>query len=97
MEMIGTVGSGRGQVVHWCHKRTDYIHIDIYIYVHLSVYRYRYRYIHVYICICVCMYVCVCVYMSGKIPTIVNITGMVYITSMQPGSQEEWTGMCMYE
>ena len=43
------------------------------------------------------MYVCVCVYMSGKIPTIVNITGMVYITSMQPGSQEEWTGMCMYE
>ena len=35
--------------------------------------------------------------LSIKSPTIVNIMRMVCMTLMQPGSQGEWTGMCMCE
>ena len=36
-------------------------------------------------------------YLSGKSPANINITRAVSMTSMQAGSQEEWTGMHMCE
>ena len=35
--------------------------------------------------------------LSRKDPTIVNLTRTVCVTSILPGSQGEWTGMCMHE
>ena len=35
--------------------------------------------------------------MSRKCPGIVNTTRIICVTSMYPGSQGEWTGMCMCE
>ena len=51
-------------------------------------------------CVCVYIYTYVCVYLHSlprKNLTIVNITRTVCATSMYPGSQGEWTGMCMRE
>ena len=60
-------------------------HINVCIYAHIYIYIYAqiFIYIHTYI-------------LSSKGPAIVNIMRMVY-TSMQHGSQGEWTGVHMCE
>ena len=35
--------------------------------------------------------------LSRRSPAIVNITRMACAASMKPGSQGDWTGVCMHE
>ena len=54
--------------------------------------------------ICVCMYVYIYIYththiysLSRERPAIVNMTKKIFTASVDPGSQGEWTGVCVPE
>ena len=51
-------------------------------------------------CVYTCIYIYVYIYIYSlfrKSPDIVNKMRMICATSVQPGSQGEWTGMHMHE